>query len=238
MGEIYLREHPFKLDARLNMAALMVRKGCIIADIGTDHGYLPVWLTRKGICPKAIAADINEMPLNKAKQTVIKYNAQDMVSLRLSDGLDKINPDEVDDIIIAGMGGDAITGIIARCNWLKDSQKHLILQPMTCAERLRKYLYENGYSICQEEIVIEHGKMYTIMLCIYSGKIVLPDIKMMYIGKSHDSNEYALEYLEKQYNRLISISEGLKKSAKHEDEHIKYYNAAKEIMKIIVSMQV
>ena len=66
MGEIYLREHPFKLDARLNTAALMVRKGCIIADIGTDHGYLPVWLTRKGICPKAIAADINEMPLNKA----------------------------------------------------------------------------------------------------------------------------------------------------------------------------
>ena len=88
---------------------------------------------------------------------------------------------------------------------------------MTCAERLRKYLYENGYSICQEEIVVEHGKMYTIMLCIYSGKIVLPDIKMMYIGKSQNSNEYALEYLEKQYNRLISISEGIKKSAKHED---------------------
>ena len=63
---------------------------------------------------------------------------RDMVSLRLSDGLDKINPDEVDDIIIAGMGGDVISWIIDRCNWLKDSQKHLILQPMTCAERLRK----------------------------------------------------------------------------------------------------
>lgn len=232
-----MRDHPFKLDARLNMVALMVRKGCVIADIGTDHGYLPVWLTRKGICPKAIAADINEMPLNKAKRTVIKYRAEDMVLLRLSDGLEKINADEVDDIIIAGMGGDVISGIIDRCEWLKNLTKHLILQPMTCAERLRKYLYENGYDICREEIVVEHGKMYTVMLCIYSGKIINPDIKTMYIGKSQNSNEYALEYLQKQYKRLMNISDGLKKSGKHENEQINYYNAAQGIMQIIESMR-
>ena len=133
------------LDNRLSLCADFVRKGVKVADIGTDHAYLPVWLCKSSTAVQAVAADINPKPLQRGKETVVKYNAENMVQLRLSNGLENIQPDEADDIIIAGMGGELISGILNAAPWVKNSRYHFILQPMTKAEVLREYLYENGF---------------------------------------------------------------------------------------------
>lgn len=101
----------------------------------SDHAYLHIWLVKKGVIQKAIAADINMGPLQKAAFNIRRYNVGKQVDARLSDGLELIFPNEADDIVIAGMGGELIADIIEKAPWLKDVQKHLILQPMTSCNR-------------------------------------------------------------------------------------------------------
>ena len=96
------------LSIRLKMAADMVRRGSKVADIGTDHGYLPAYLVKSGRCPSAVASDLRKSPLENAAETIRIYGVETQVSVRLSDGLDSILPDEADDIILAGMGGTLI----------------------------------------------------------------------------------------------------------------------------------
>ena len=96
------------LDNRLRLCAEYVRRGSRPADIGTDHAYLPVWLCRNGVCPSAIAADINPDPLSRGRLTVETAKLTGKIELRLSDGLSAISADEADDIVIAGMGGELI----------------------------------------------------------------------------------------------------------------------------------
>ena len=110
-----------KLDERLSLCAQMVRDGAAVADIGTDHAYLPVYLVECGKIHKAIAADVREGPLENAKGNISKNGFDQQIKTVLSDGLEKISPDEADDIVIAGMGGELIIRIISAAAWLKDS---------------------------------------------------------------------------------------------------------------------
>lgn len=153
----------FQLDRRLQTCASMVRENQVLADIGTDHAYLPIWLVKKGVIQKAIAADINMGPLQKAAFNIRRYNVGKQVDARLSDGLELIFPNEADDIVIAGMGGELIADIIEKAPWLKDVQKHLILQPMTSAPELRTYLTEHGFAVKQEQAVQDGDHIYTVM---------------------------------------------------------------------------
>ena len=136
-----------KLDSRLMAIANLVRKNKIFADIGTDHAYLPVFLVENGIIQKAIAADLRVGPLENAKDAVVSYGFTEQIALRLSDGLDNFETNEVDEIAVAGMGGLLISQFIERTNWLKNEDIHLILQPMTHVEELRKTLFDNGFNI-------------------------------------------------------------------------------------------
>ncbi len=162
-------QSPFNLDSRLSLCADFVRVGAKLADIGTDHAYLPVKLCLDGKINSAIAADINPEPLQRGRQTIEKYSVGDKVTTRLCDGLESISPDEVTDIVIAGMGADTIIGIISSAPWLKESSKHLILQPMTKAERVVKYLYDNGFEIIKQKGCVAEGKPYCVMLVKYTG---------------------------------------------------------------------
>ena len=119
----------FQLGSRLGLCAAMVRPGCRLADIGTDHGYLPVWLAKTGVIRSAVAADVREGPLQSARQNIERYGVEEQVTARLSDGLDLVSAQEADDIVIAGMGGELIARLVDRAAWLRDPQKHLILQP-------------------------------------------------------------------------------------------------------------
>ena len=141
----------FTLDKRLLLCASFVRENCTLADIGTDHAYLPIWLVKNGIINSALACDINEGPLNSGKADVDRFELSDKITLRLSDGLKNVNENEADDIVIAGMGGELITKILSECEWAKTKGKHFILQPMTKCEVLISWLCENGFEIIEQK---------------------------------------------------------------------------------------
>lgn len=209
----------FTLNNRLLLCAEMVRRGAKIADIGTDHAYLPVWLVRTGIAASAIAADIKAEPLKAGELTVKKYHAEDLVQTRLCDGLDKISADEADDIIIAGMGGETIVGILSKAPWLQDAAKRLILQPMSKHELVIAYLYENGFKLKEHSCTVADGKVYTAFSAEYTGQKSLPSEFFCYTGLLDPKNEANRRF-------LTSVLHHLEKKS-HADP--KFGKAANEI---------
>ena len=130
-----------KLDDRMMSAASFVNRGDVVADVGTDHGYLPIYLILSGIIPFAVASDIREGPLGRARKNARKYGVDQKMKFELSDGLAFLEDGcPVDDIIICGMGGETIISIIEASDYPKKSGVRLILQPMTKAFELREYL--------------------------------------------------------------------------------------------------
>lgn len=170
-----------KLNERLLTAVQFVREGSRLADVGTDHGYLPIFLILEGRIPFAIAADINRGPLDKADENIHKYALDGKIKTVLCDGLKRIDKREVDDVAIFGMGGELIVKIIDEAPWLKDTSKRLILQPMTHPEKLRKYLADNGYRIIGEALSFDRGKIYQTICAEYDGIIrKFDDITLLY----------------------------------------------------------
>lgn len=154
-----------KLDMgpRLRAIAALVPEGCAcLADIGTDHGCLPVFLLLEGRVGRAVAADIGALPLDRARRTAARYGGAEKLDFRLGDGLSVLSPGEADAIVIAGMGGDAITGILAAAPWSRAGPL-LLLQPMSRAEVLRAWLPANGYAVLREELVRDRGILYPIL---------------------------------------------------------------------------
>ncbi|MBQ3265618.1 MAG: SAM-dependent methyltransferase [Ruminococcus sp.] len=159
-----------KPDGRLHLCADMVRRGSRLADIGTDHGYLPIALCLEGKIPSALACDINPMPLKSAQENIARYGLSNKIQTRLSDGLKAVRPEETNDIAIAGMGGELIRDILASAEWVKDETKKLILQPMTHHEDLVLWLYENGFMITAQKAAFDEGKYYTALSACYTGE--------------------------------------------------------------------
>lgn len=212
----------FTLGSRLALCADFVREKVRVADIGTDHAYLPVWLCLTGKAVSAVAADINPEPLARGAVTIEKYGAESLVKTRLSDGLNSIGEEEADDIIIAGMGGELIAHIISQCPFAKKPEKRFILQPMTKINELLAYLCQNGYKLLAQDVCKEGGKLYTVMQVCYTGETIIPQGDFLYMGilepeKNPLHKEYALltlNRLEKQSRgdkSLESVAEILKK---------------------------
>lgn len=148
---------------RLRAIAALVPDNCkCLADIGTDHGYIPVSLLLEKRIQHAVAADIGVLPLDHARRTAALYNVTEGLDFRLGDGLAVLEPGEADVIIIAGMGGDAITGILAAAPWSRAGPL-LLLQPMSKAEVLRSWLPLNGFEVLAEELVQDKGVLYPIL---------------------------------------------------------------------------
>ncbi len=152
-----------KISKRLETVASLVSSGNRLADVGTDHAYIPIWLAEQGRIPSAIAMDINEGPLQRARQNVEKYGYEGQIVLRLSDGLDELEPGEADTILIAGMGGPLMMRILTRGRETSRMARELILQPQSELTRFRHFLHENGYRIQQEKMVLDEGKYYTVI---------------------------------------------------------------------------
>ncbi len=194
-----------KLDERLALCASFVRKKSHIADIGSDHAYLPVYLAKKGYISSALACDIRHGPLENARKNIEKNHLSHIIKTLLSDGLDQVPKEQTDDIIIAGMGGELIVKIISRCEWLKNENKHLILQPMTKANVLRKFLCENGFCIIDEKACISAGKPYSAMLCCYDGISRTYNDEFLFIGTLGESTSTENKYY------ISAVSAKLKK---------------------------
>lgn len=197
------------LDNRLRLCADFVRRGATLADIGTDHAYLPVWLCQNGICPSAIAADINPEPLKSGAQTVQKAGLTDRIEMRLSNGLAEIRETEADDIVIAGMGGELIADIMAACAFAKNPDKRWILQPMTRSEALLARLSRGGFSVLRQDCCVAAGKCYTVVLAAYTGQTTEPDELFPYLGRLTPwNNETHLRFVCGHIDRLKKQANG------------------------------
>lgn len=161
------------LDERLSAAASMVRAGTRFADIGSDHAYLPIYLSMSGKVDCALASDINKGPVAAAIENIAEYGVKDKVTAILSDGLAGAKDFCPRDIAILGMGGELIVSIIDKAEWVKDKNIRLILQPMTHAHTLTKYLLDNGFCIVDEKICATSStrsdRIYRVICAEYSG---------------------------------------------------------------------
>ena len=199
-----------KLTNRLLKIASLVSENKRLADIGTDHGYIPVHLLNKGKIDFAILADINKGPLENARGEVKRNKLEDKVDLRLGSGIEVLKKDEVDEVIIAGMGGILIGELLEANKEVAHSVDKLILQPMQAQEELRHYLLTNGYEILDECLEKEDFRLYEIIVAKYTGKNTHIDNDIYYeIGKKLIENKDDLlgELIEnkiKKYNNIIS----------------------------------
>ncbi len=188
-----------KITPRLKMVADLVPGCALVADIGTDHGYLPIYLVNRGICDRAIAADINEGPLSAAKKNIALTRVKDKIETVLSDGLKNI--EKADCVTIAGMGGELIASIL---DGRKDNMTHFVLQPQRSMDALRYYLAENGFEIKKEAVAKENDKMYCAFCAEYTGKAYTISQKEALLGKSElveDARLYK-EYVQYRKNEV------------------------------------
>ena len=151
------------ISKRLLCCASMVQPGSRVADIGTDHGYLGIYLLQSGAARHVIACDLRKDPLENARRNAKLFGVDGEMELRLSDGLEKILPDEVDTVVMAGMGGDLIQKILSQCPWRKREGLQFILQPQSAGNVLRRWMCEDGFEIQREEPVQDGHFLYTVM---------------------------------------------------------------------------
>ncbi len=220
-----------KLSNRLSLCAEMITDGCKVADIGTDHAYIPIWLALNSKIKSALACDIRTGPLKNASKNIEKYRFSDVIKTRLSDGLLNITENEVDEIIIAGIGGNIISNILSGCPWASKKDKVFILQPMKYEERLREFLAENGYKIEKEKATICSRKVYTAMKVTYVGTPQKIENYEKYIGKLSEDYSYpaAQAYIRKQIKNLENHLKGAE--SENLDSAQEYYREVIEKLK-------
>lgn len=195
-----------KLSKRLQTIADFVKKGAVVADIGTDHAHIPIYLIKNNIISKAYACDINAGPLEKAKENINYYGVKN-IELRLSNGLEKLKTDEADTVIIAGMGGELIIDILDRGQGFFDKKNTFILSPHTKIEEVRNYLLRKGLKIMKEDMCIDEGKFYTVMEAVYMGKTFSYTKGELLFGKYliDNKNPVLFEYLKKEKQKYLNI---------------------------------
>lgn len=203
-----------KLTDRLLKIASLVTEGKKVADIGTDHGYIPVYLLNNNKVSFAVLADVNRGPLENAKKEVRHNNLLDKVDLRLGSGIEVLEKGEVDEIIIAGMGGILISELLEAKTEVAHSADKLILQPMQAQKELRKYLLNNGYEILDEVLVKEDFRIYEVIIAKYTGKNIEVKDEIYYeIGTKliENKDELLNEFIDKKiymYNSILNKIEG------------------------------
>ncbi len=210
------------LSLRLSTIAESVPKNALACDVGTDHGFLPIYLKKTGKAKNVIATDINEKPLKKAEENIKASGVTD-VSLRLCDGLSAVKVEECDTVIIAGIGGEVISGIMERGSEIvKRKGVTVILQPTTSPEFLRKYLYANGFEIVKETPLEEKGKLYSVMVCEFSEKSQNKPEWFYFSGLVTADSEVGKKYIEKQKRRALKCLNALKNIESKQNEYLYY----------------
>jgi tRNA (adenine22-N1)-methyltransferase len=162
-----------QLTPRLGAVAALVRRGAPMADIGTDHAYLPTYLVQTGAVPRAIAGDVVPGPLEAARQTVEEAGLTDRIELRLGDGLRILRPGEATTVTICGMGGGLIVTLLE--NGPLEGVERLVLQPMESVERVRAWLVANGWRLIAEVLVEDAGRLYVILAAERGEQHLRPD---------------------------------------------------------------
>lgn len=204
-----------RISDRLRIVAHMCDKGAVVADIGTDHGYLPIYLVQEGIAPSAIAMDLRKGPLEKAKKHICDNCLEDRIQTRLSDGLEKLSKNEADIITICGMGGRLIADIVTKGKDVITQNTILVVSPQSEVGEFRHFLVSQGFKIEDEQMLKEDGKYYFIIKCRKSEESVCSEFsetQYQYGWKLLDSKDKTLyEYLIKEKETNEGISNSIKK---------------------------
>ncbi len=225
-----MQTNPPILSPRLMAVASLVENCECFADVGTDHAYLPVYLYMTDKCKSAVASDIADGPIKRAKQTISRYGLENIISVRKGGGLDTIKDGEADVISIAGMGGIEITKILAGgADKIKVGQK-IILQPMTSLPELRDFLWKNKFKTECELITKEDKKLYNI-ICVSKSATDKPlkaatQFELYFgIGISKDNSESFDDYVKMHIEKIKKIIAGLDNSStNNSNEKLEYYS--------------
>lgn len=220
-----------QISQRLLVIAEKIPLGDNVCDVGTDHGYLPAFLQKSEKYGKISATDIREKPLNNARENLEKLGVNG-VELVLCNGLEKIERKDADTVIIAGMGGEVISGIMERCAFLKEGVT-LILQPMTAAGDLRIYLCQNGFEILEETAVEENKKIYTVIKAKYNGNRFECSPLFARVGKIKAETALGRKYIEKQLLICNNALTALKTAPEKEKEYTYFNELAKSLLDLL-----
>lgn len=213
------------LTPRLRAVAELVPAGTRLADVGTDHAYLPAYLLTTGRILTAIGTEIRSGPLTRAKETAERYGLEEQLSLRLCDGLAGISADEVDVVTVAGMGGETILNILKAAPW--SFEKTCILQPMSAVEVLREELDRLGISIAKEVLVKEGETLYLVFRLAerrtVKEKPITPAECYVGTAAAHAGDPLWPEYLALSCRRAERALAGLARSKRPEDAERRAY---------------
>lgn len=203
------------ISERLKCVASLVNKGARVADIGTDHAYLPIYLVQNGISNKVYACDVRKEPLRRAKLHIDEYGLSDKITTKLCDGLKGINKCDVDTVTICGMGGKLMKNILkAGIDKLGDNTQ-LVLSAQSELKDFRKYLLETGIDIKSEHMLLEDGKYYFIFDCVYNTQ-----------------DEYYLNVTNIQQNNIYenaAVASDIHNNDSHKEDYDKEDNDKKKI---------
>lgn len=202
-----------QLSERLQTVASFVTPGSRLADVGTDHGYVPIWLWERGRIPWAVAMDVGEGPLDRARRHIHAHCGETAIETRLSDGLEKLLPGECDSLVIAGMGGMLMRKILINGRALLPGFRELVLQPQSDICAVRRFLQEAGWRITDEEMVFEDKKYYPMFRAVQGAMDYDRKIWFLYgrllLEKRHP---VLFSYLKKEEDARIRIAERLRKA--------------------------
>ena len=209
--------YTMRLSRRLQAVADFVTMGSRVADVGCDHAYTAIYLAEHGISPNIIAMDVNQGPIDRAKENIKKYGYSDIIETRKSDGLEKLEEDEADTILIAGMGGPLMIQILTAKKEVMQTAKELVLQPQSEIHKVRYMLQEEGFLIVDENMVKEDEKYYFIMKAIKNSlkldvkKYALIEKEHFYYGKLllEQKNSILKEFMLWDYSLCEGIMQSL-----------------------------
>lgn len=205
-----------KLSRRLETIASFVPEGSSIADIGTDHGYIPIHLVQERKAKHGIAMDVRKGPLERARFHIREAGLESCIEVRLSDGLLKLETKEADCVVIAGMGGELMIHILEEGQRLWEDIPYWVLSPHSELDKVRKFLEERAFFIERETMIKEEGKYYTVMgVARKAGITMTYGREILYRYGKHlleSKNSVFLEYLKKEEDQLKQILYGLSNS--------------------------
>ena len=196
------------LSKRLQTIISMVTPGEMVADIGTDHGYVPIELVKNGVCKLGLAMDIGKGPLERAEAHIRSCGMEDRIKVRLSDGMDQLSPGEADRIVIAGMGGPLMARILADGRACAKAAGEMILSPQSELADFRRFLCDNAYVIKEEVMLQEDGKYYVIFRVTNGAAEEYSDVDLAF-GKISKVREDSLDVRASWVEKEIKVCEGI-----------------------------
>ena len=209
------------LGDRLLTVAEYVREGACLCDVGTDHAKLPIYLALDGRIEKGIATDINEGPINSAKKNVAMLSLSEKIKCIKTDGLVGTESYGVTDVTICGMGGELIARILSDCDYIRNNNVNLILQPMSRVQELRKFLYDSCFDIISEKLTSETGKLYVVINARYTGVSISYDDIDLLLGKGYADRKHDSLFFEMVARVMYHLKNKLKSTDENEVQKAK-----------------